>query len=145
MIVNNVRGTRSRGLAAGALAASVAFLLSACASSVPLAQETNGSPAGQSASPTTTPAPLVSAIVMSGSQLVSETAGGQPVATVDFEQGTDAAVAFLTAALGVAPEQPPASDDACRGTLDASYAWATRASQRSCSPSGSRPTRSASS
>lgn len=124
MIANYVRGTRSRGLNTVALAASVALLLSACASAVPREQEPNGSPPEQSASSTPSPTPIVSAIVMSGSQLVSETGGGQPVATVDFEQGTDAAVAFLTAALGAAPEQHPASDDAaCRGTVTASYAW----------------------
>lgn len=123
-MVTNVRGTRLRGGKAATVAVSALLLLSACASSAPQAQETNGASTEPSVSSTPGPAPVVSAIVMSGSQLVSETDAGDPVATVDFEQGADAAVAFLTAALGAAPDQPAASGDAaCAGTVSASYAW----------------------
>jgi len=74
--------------------------------------------------PTPTPVPVVSNIVMSGSQIASEDKSGQPVATVDFAQGTDAAVAFLTAALGTAPAQIPASDivEPCNN-ITARYSW----------------------
>lgn len=124
MIVHNVRGTRSGELNAATLVVAAVFLLSGCASSAPRVPEANGASATPSVSSTPSPEAVVSAIVMSGSKLVSQTDAGQSVATVDFEQGPDAAVAFLTAALGAAPEQPPASDDAaCRGPATASYAW----------------------
>jgi len=60
---------------------------------------------------------------MSGSQLVSETDGGVPVATVDFAAGTDAAVAFLSEALGSEPDQVPAADVQACSNVSARFAW----------------------
>ena len=121
----NSRGDRSRRLGALVLATAAAFLLSACAGSVPQAGDANGSPTQPSAvaSPTPTPTPVVSTIVMSGSQLVSKTDSGASVETVDFADGTDAAVAFLTAALATAPKRVPASDVEACGNVTARYAW----------------------
>ena len=118
-------GDRSRRLGTLVLATAAACLLSACAGSVPQAGETNGSPTPPSAvaTPTPTPAPIVSTIVMSGSQLVSKTDSGASVETVDFAEGTDAAVAFLTAALGTAPKHVPTSDIQACSDVTARYAW----------------------
>lgn len=60
---------------------------------------------------------------MSGSQLTSETATEEPVSTVDFADGTDASVAFLTAALGTAPEQFAEVEIEACSTVTARYSW----------------------
>ncbi|TFB68365.1 hypothetical protein [Cryobacterium sp. Hz9] len=59
---------------------------------------------------------------MSGSQLMSETATEQPLSSVDFAEGTDAAVVFLTDALATAPEQSTGEIEAC-GNVTARYSW----------------------
>jgi len=100
-------------------------MLSGCASSTPEATEaiaSTPSVASTPAAPTPTPEPVASAIVMSGAQLVSETATAQPMASVDFADGTDASVAFLTAALGAAPEVVTSDIEAC-STVTARYSW----------------------
>lgn len=117
------------------------LLLAGCASSAPGsgASGTPGTPAATStpratpaatAAPTPTPTPdetvpaaTVSTIEMSGSGLSSETEAGDPISAVNFADGTDASVAFLTAALAAAPEQSvPGEMDACND-VTARYSW----------------------
>lgn len=104
-----------------------ALMLSGCTSSTPGASEAIAStpsvtdaPAGPTLAPTS--GPVAAAIVMSGAQLVSETATEEPIASVDFADGTDASVAFLTEALGTAPEVVTSEIDAC-STVTARYSW----------------------
>lgn len=109
------------------LAAAAAFLLSGCASLAPqtgaTAPQTSATPTRPGAASTPTPVPVVSTIGMSGTRLMSETESGQPVATVDFAEGTDATVSFLTTALGTEPEQIPAADIEACSDVTARYAW----------------------
>lgn len=119
--------TRSRrGLRALVLTGALGLLLAGCASSVAEVPVAGEAPTPSSQTPTpqaTAPAPEVSTILMSGSGLTSETAADQPVSTVEFSAGTEAAVTFLTAALAVAPEQSTESEiDAC-STVTARYSW----------------------
>lgn len=136
MLVTNFgyRTRARRGLRALALTGALGLLLVGCASAtveVPVPSE-SPTPSSQAPTPTPTPtpaapAPEVSTILMSGSGLASETAAQQPVSTVEFSDGTEAAVEFLTAALSVAPEQFTESEiDAC-GTVTARYSWGGRA------------------
>jgi len=132
-IINVGSNTRSRrGLRALVLTGALGLLLAGCASSaaeVPVAGE---APTPPSQAPTSTPTPTPAAptaapegstILMSGSGLTSETAAEQSVSTVEFSDGTEAAVTFLTAALSAAPEQFAASEiDAC-STVTARYSW----------------------
>lgn len=111
----------ARGVKPFVLATAVAFLVSGCASSV---SQPGATPTQPSAVAAPTSIPVVSTIVMSGTQLLSETKSGEPVAAVDFAEGTDEAVAFLTAALGTAPKQIPATDisEPCNN-ITARYSW----------------------
>lgn len=102
------------------LAAAVTVLLSGCASAAPEASGTQ-TPTGATSTPT--PAPAVSTIVMSGTRLVAKTTAEEEIATVDFAQGTEASVAFLTTALGTAPVQFTESDIEACTTVTARYSW----------------------
>jgi hypothetical protein len=63
---------------------------------------------------------------MSGSQLMSETAAEQPLSSVDFTEGTNAAVVFLTDALATSPKQSTSEIEAC-GDVTARYSWGDNA------------------
>ena len=128
MILSNPRRiTQSlRGLRILVLAAAVGLMVSGCASSTPEAPEASATqtlPAVTSTPAAPLPVPVVSTIVMSGSQLMSETATEQPVSTVNFADGTEASVAFLTAALGTAPEQFLESEIEACTNVTARYSW----------------------
>lgn len=117
----------ARGVKTLVLAAAAAFLPSGCASLAPQMSatptQTSATPTRSGAVSTPTPVPVVSTIGMSGTRLMSATESGQPVATVDFAEGTDATVAFLTSALGAEPEQIPATDIEACSDVTARHAW----------------------
>ena len=99
------------------------LVLSGCASPAPAAPEASVPPTQAGTTPVApATAATVSTIKMSGSQLLSETATEQPLSSVDFAEGTDAAVVFLTDTLATAPEQSTGEIEAC-GNVTARYSW----------------------
>ena len=128
MILDNLRPTTRarRGARILVLASAAVLALSGCASSAaeaPRESETPTPTSVASTPPSPTPAPAVSTIVMSGSQLASETATEEPVSSVEFADGLDASVAFLSAALGTAPEQFAEGEVEACSTVTARYSW----------------------
>ena len=106
-----------------------ALVLSGCASPAPATPEASVSPTQAHTTPAAPhkvdregTAASVSTITMSGSQLMSETAIEQPRSSVDFAEGTDAAVVFLSDALATAPELSTSEIEAC-SNVTARYSW----------------------
>lgn len=62
-------------------------------------------------------------VVMSGSQLVSQTAEGQTVQTATFADGPDPAIALLTAAFGTSPVQTEMTQDEACDAPSTHYDW----------------------
>ena len=122
--------TRSRIRGGVVLAVLAGLLLSACSAtpapgSTPTAtaEDTAVATPTATATPTQTAAPTVSRVVMSGSQLVSQTSDGQTAQTAVFADGPDPAIALLTTAFGTSPVQTEMTQDEACGAPSTHYVW----------------------
>ena len=126
MTERRLTGDRTRSRIRGniALAVLAGLLLSAC-SSAPASAPGSTAVAipTATATPTQAAAPTVSTIVMSGSQLVSETSDGQTVQTAVFADGPDPAIALLTTAFGMSPVQTEMTQDEACDAPSTHYVW----------------------